>query len=161
MQWLLRAELRARRHLHEDLLAARQQHAEEVARADPEQTTASTAAPTKRAAMRSSVTYIYINCSRAARVTRFRGYAVSKSTGVNQTSPLDRHHPTETLETMRFGVSNVPGGLLGPEISQVGGRPSWPSGVPAEAASGWVAHHARTQQAHHACIGSSGYKTGP
>jgi len=91
----------------------------------------------------------------------FLGYAVSKSTGVNQTSPLDRHHPTETLETMRFGVSNVPGGLLGPEISQVGGRPSWPSGVPAEAASGRAAHHARTQQAHHACIGSSGYKTGP
>jgi hypothetical protein len=30
----------------------------------------------------------------------FLGYAVSKSTGVNQTSPLDRHHPTETLETM-------------------------------------------------------------
>ena len=97
--------------------------------------------------------------SRAARVTRFRGYAVSKSTGVNQTSPLDRHHPTQTLETMRFGVSNAPGGLLGPEISQVGGRPSWPSGVPAEAASGRAAHHARTQQAHHACIGSSGYKT--
>jgi hypothetical protein len=30
----------------------------------------------------------------------FLGYAVSKSTGVNQTSPLDRHHPMETLETM-------------------------------------------------------------
>jgi hypothetical protein len=86
------------------------------------------------------------NWSRAARVTRFRGYAVSKSTGVNQTSPLDRHHPTETLETMRFGVSNVPGGLLGPEISQVGGRPSWPSGVPAEAASGRAAHHARSSR---------------
>jgi hypothetical protein len=78
----------------------------------------------------------------------FLGYAVSKSTGVNQTSPLDRHHPTETLETVRISVSNVPGGLLGPEIALVGGRPSWPSGVPAEAASGWVAHHARTQQAH-------------
>ena len=57
-------------------------------------------------------------------------YAVSKSTGVNQISPLDRHHPTKTLETVRFGVSNVPGGLLGPEISQVGGWPSWPTGVP-------------------------------
>ena len=91
----------------------------------------------------------------------FLGYAVSKSTGVNQTSPLDRHHPMETLETMRFVVSNVPGGLLGFEIAQVEGRPSWPSGVPAEAASWRAAHHARTQQAHHACIGSSGYKTGP
>ena len=49
-----------------------------------------------------------------------------------------------------------PWGLLGPEIAQVEGRPSWPSGVPAEAASGRAAHHARTQQAHHACIGSSG-----
>jgi hypothetical protein len=91
----------------------------------------------------------------------FLGYAVSKSTEVNQTSPLGRHHPTETLETMRFGVSNVPGGLLGSDIVQVEGRPSWPSGVPAEAASGRAAHHARTQQARHACIGSSGYKTGP
>jgi hypothetical protein len=40
-------------------------------------------------------------------------YVVSKSTGAQQTSSLDRHHPTRTLETMRFGVSNVPGGLLG------------------------------------------------
>jgi hypothetical protein len=86
----------------------------------------------------------FFNWSRVARVTRFRGYAVSKSTGVNQTSPLDRHHPTQTLETMRFGVSNAPGGLLGPEISKVGGRPSWPSGVPVEAASGRAAHHARS-----------------
>ena len=39
----------------------------------------------------------------------FLGYAVSKSTGVNQ-----------TLETVRFGVSNVPGGLLGHEIALVG-----------------------------------------
>jgi hypothetical protein len=63
---------------------------------------------------------------------------------------------------MRFGVSNIHGGLLGPEISQVEGRPSWPSGEPAEAASGRAAHHARTQQAQHVCtrIGSSGYKTG-
>ena len=96
---------------------------------------------------------LFFNWSRVARVTRFRGYAVSKSTGVNQTSPLDRHHPTQTLETMRFGVSNAPGGLLGPEISQVGGRPSWPSGVPGEAASGRAAH-ARScqQQAHASCM---------
>jgi hypothetical protein len=83
------------------------------------------------------------------------------STGVFQFAAPERHHPTGTLETVQFGVSNVPGGLLGPEISQVGGWPSWPSGVPAEAASGRAAHRARTQQPHHACIGSSGYKTGP
>jgi hypothetical protein len=71
---------------------------------------------------------------KAPGLVSFLGCTVSKSTEVNQTSPLDRHHPTETLETVRFGVSNVPKGLLGPEISQVGGRPSWPSGVPAEAA---------------------------
>ena len=53
----------------------------------------------------------------------FLGCAVSKSTQVNHISPLDRHHPTETLETVRFGVSNVPRGLLGPEISQVEGWP--------------------------------------
>jgi hypothetical protein len=76
----------------------------------------------------------------------FLGYAVSKSTEVNQTSPLDRHHPMKTLETMRFGVSKVPGGLLGLEIAQVEGRPSWPSGVPAEADSGRVAHHARSSR---------------
>ena len=86
----------------------------------------------------------------------FLGCAVSKSTGVNQISPLDRHHPTETLETVQFGVSNVPGGLLGPKISQVEGWPSWHSGVPGEAASGRAAHHAASS-----CIGSSGYKTGP
>ena len=64
------------------------------------------------------------------------------------------------LALMPKHVSNVPGGLLGPEIAWVEGRPSWPSGVPAEAASGRAAHHARThgrtQHAHHACIGSSG-----
>ena len=49
------------------------------------------------------------------------------STAVFQFSALERHHPTETLTTVRFGVSNVPGGLLGPEISQVEGWPSWPS----------------------------------
>ena len=86
----------------------------------------------------------------------FLGCAVSKSTRVNQISPLDRHHPTETLETVQFGVSNVPRGLLGPEISQVGGRPSSPSGLPGEAASGRVADHAAGS-----CIGTSGYKTGP
>jgi hypothetical protein len=43
------------------------------------------------------------------------------------------HHSTETLETVQFGVSNVPGSLLGPEISQVEGWPSWPSGLPSEA----------------------------
>jgi hypothetical protein len=61
----------------------------------------------------------------------------------------------ETLETVRFGVSNVPEGLLGPEISQVEGWPSWHSGVPAEAASGRVAHRVASS-----CIGSSGYKIG-
>ena len=64
----------------------------------------------------------------------FLGWTVSKSTGAQQTSPLDRHHPTETLETVRFDVSNVPRGLLGHEMSQVEGRPSWPSGVPHPAA---------------------------
>jgi hypothetical protein len=100
-----------------------------------------------RARHKKKITDSYpFNCSRAARVTRFRGYAVSNTTGVNQTSPLDRHHPTKTLETVRFGVSNVPGGLLGPEISQVGGRPSWPSGVPGKATSGRAAHHARSSR---------------
>jgi hypothetical protein len=47
---------------------------------------------------------------------------------------------------MQFGVSNVPGGLLGPEIVQVEGRPSWPSGEPTEAASGRAAHHARSSR---------------
>jgi len=96
---------------------------------------------------------LFFNWSRVARVTRFRGYAVSESTETNQIScqilSLDRHHPTEALETMRFGVSNVHGGLLGPEISQVGRRPSWPSGVPGDAASGRVAHSAASS-----CIGS-------
>jgi hypothetical protein len=66
----------------------------------------------------------------------FLGWTVLKSQrGPNKTRlcALDRHHPTETLETVRFDVSNVPRGLLGLEISQVGGRPSWPSGVPGEA----------------------------
>jgi hypothetical protein len=81
------------------------------------------------------------------------------STGVFQFAAPERHHPTGTLETVQFGVSNVPGSLLGPEIPRVGGWPSWPSGVLAEAASGRAAHRARTQHAHHACIGSSGYKT--
>ena len=51
------------------------------------------------------------------------------------------------LALMPKHVSNVPGGLLGPEIARVEGRPSWPSGVPAEAASGRAAHHARTHAA--------------
>jgi hypothetical protein len=55
----------------------------------------------------------------APHLVSFLGWAVSKSTEVNQISPLDRHHPTEKLEMVRFDVSNVPGGLLGPEISQV------------------------------------------
>ena len=50
------------------------------------------------------------------------------------------------LALMPKHVSNVPGGLLGPEIAQVEGRPSWPSGVPAEAASGRAAHHARSSR---------------
>jgi hypothetical protein len=58
----------------------------------------------------------------------------------------ERHHPMGTLETVQFGVSNVHGCLLGPEIAQVEGRPSWPSGVPAEAASGRAAHHARSSR---------------
>jgi hypothetical protein len=37
------------------------------------------------------------------------------------------------LALMPKHVSNVPRGLLGPEIARVEGRPSWPSGVPAEA----------------------------
>jgi hypothetical protein len=36
---------------------------------------------------------------------------------------------------VRFDVSNVPGGFVGAEISQVGGWPSWPSGVAGEAAA--------------------------
>ena len=44
-------------------------------------------------------------------------------TGVSQFAAPEHHHPTETLETVQFGVSNVPGGLLGPEISQVEGWP--------------------------------------
>ena len=68
------------------------------------------------------------------------------STGVFQFAAPERHHPTGTLETVQFGVSNVPGGLLGPEIAQVEGRPSWPSDVPTEAASGRAAHHARSSR---------------
>ena len=49
------------------------------------------------------------------------------STGVFQFSAPERHHSTEALKTVRFGVSSVPGGLLGHEISQVEG---WHSGVP-------------------------------
>jgi hypothetical protein len=37
-----------------------------------------------------------------------------KSTWVFQFSAPARHHPTETLETMRFGMSNVPGAFWGP-----------------------------------------------
>ena len=44
-------------------------------------------------------------------------------TGVFQFAAPEHHHMTETLETVQFGVSNVPGGLLGPEISQVEGWP--------------------------------------
>ena len=86
----------------------------------------------------------------------FLGWAVSKSTEVDHISPLNCHHPTETLETVQFGVLNVPGGLLGSEISQVGGWPSWRSSVPGEAARGRAAHHAASS-----CIGNSEYKTGP
>jgi hypothetical protein len=43
------------------------------------------------------------------------------SIGVFQFSAPERHRPTETLETMRFGVMNVHGVLLGPEVSQVEG----------------------------------------
>ena len=56
------------------------------------------------------------------------------------------------LALMPKHVSNVPGGLLGPEIARVEGRPSWPSGVPAEAASGRAAHHARTHAACSSCM---------
>ena len=56
------------------------------------------------------------------------------------------------LALMPKHVSNVPGGLLGPEIAWVEGRPSWPSGVPAEAASGRAAHHARTHAACSSCM---------
>ena len=67
------------------------------------------------------------------------------STGVFQFSPPERHHPTETLKTVRFGVSNAPGGLLGPEISRVEGWPSWPSACPVKLLKGgWPT----TQRAH-------------
>jgi hypothetical protein len=49
------------------------------------------------------------------------------STGGFQFAAPERHHPTGTLETVQFGVSNVPGGLLGPQFSQVG---DWPSSPP-------------------------------
>jgi hypothetical protein len=35
------------------------------------------------------------------------------STGIFLFSALERHHPTETLETVRFGVSNVLGAFWG------------------------------------------------
>ena len=71
------------------------------------------------------------------------------STGVFQISAPERHHPTKTLKTVQFGVSNVSRGLLGPHISQVEGWPSWPSGLPCEAQvkplkGGWPP----TQRAH-------------
>jgi hypothetical protein len=78
------------------------------------------------------------------------------SIGVFSFAAPERHHPTRTLEIVRFGVSNVPGGLLGLAISKVEGWPSWPSGVPGGTASGWAAHRVASS-----CIGSYGYKTGP
>ena len=101
----------------------------------------------------------FFNSDPAARGTvKTTGFISHKKmlTGVFQFAAPERHHPTEMLETVRFGVSNVHGGLLGPKISQVEGWPSWHSGVPGGAASGRVAHHAASS-----CIGSSGYKTGP
>ena len=68
------------------------------------------------------------------------------STRVFQFSAPERHHPIETLETVQFGVSNDHGGLMGPEISQVKGWPSWRSGLPGEATYGRVAHHSASSQ---------------
>ena len=50
---------------------------------------------------------------KAGRTTGFISHG-KMSTGVFQISAPERHHPTETLETVQFGVSNVPRGLLGP-----------------------------------------------
>ena len=44
----------------------------------------------------------YFNCWRPARGTRFWGCAVSKSTGVNQISPLDRHHRYPLQSALKF-----------------------------------------------------------
>jgi hypothetical protein len=101
----------------------------------------------------------FFNSDPAARGTgKTTGFIslLKMSTGVFQFAAPERHHPTETLETVHFGVLTRLGGLLGPNIPQVEGWPSWHSGVPVEAASGRVAHRAAGS-----CMGSSGYKTGP
>ena len=69
---------------------------------------------------------VFFNSDPAARGTgKTPGFIslLKMLTGVFPFAVPEHHHPTETLETVQFGVSNVPGGLLGPEISQV---ESWP-----------------------------------
>ena len=102
---------------------------------------------------------MYFNSDPAARGTGKTTGFISHgkiSTIVSHISAPQRHHPTLALENVQFGVSNDPGGLPGPEISQVEGGPSWSSGLPGEGAKGRAAHHVASS-----CIGSSRYKTGP